>query len=61
MKRNAFSVALMAVFLVAMLGGCIRKEDLSGKTVLMVLSEKDFRDNEFKVPKEYLEKAGGGE
>ena len=58
MKRNAFSVALLVVLVVAMLGGCIRKEDLSGKTVLMVLSEKDFRDNEIKVPKEYLEKAG---
>ncbi len=58
MIRRPYTIALLSLLLVAALSGCVKKPDLSGKRVLMVVSEKNFRDSELKIPRDYLEKAG---
>lgn len=45
----------------AMMAGCMKEEataDLSGMRILLVVSEKDFRDSELTDPRDYFLKAG---
>ena len=67
MKKNLIFIGIIVILIVAgifIYKGLTKKEEISmpenlvGKKIAMIIAFKDFRDEEYFVPKEILEKAG---
>ncbi len=61
MRRAFLGLVSAACILTALAAGCLkegRTMNLQGRTILLVVSEKDFRDSELLDPKDYFVKAG---